>query len=215
MTQNLWLKTVRHHRAIGVVRAPELTLGVRMAEAIAQAGMTLIEIAWNSYQSATLVTQLREILPNCQIGVGTILTVDQLHFAIAAGAQFCFCPHVNLNIIQAAVAQDIPIIPGALSPTEIVTAWQAGASSVKIFPVEMMGGSQYIQSLQGPLGHIPVIPTGGVTLENAVALIQAGAVGVGLSSYLFPKEALQAEDWPAITRRTEQLLQQLQDLCCD
>lgn len=206
---------MRHHRAVGVVRAPELTLGFPMAEAIAQAGMTLIEIAWNSDQAATLVTQLREALPDCQIGVGTIMTVDQLRVAIAAGAQFCFCPHVNLDIIQAAVANDIPIIPGALSPTEIVTAWQAGASSVKIFPVETMGGSRYIQSLQGPLGHIPVIPTGGVTLENAVALIEAGAVGVGLSSYLFPKEALQGKDWPAVTRRTEQLLQRLQQYCCD
>lgn len=186
-----------------------------MARAIANAGMRLIEIAWNSDQAATLVTQLRQELPHCQIGVGTILTVDQLQLAIDAGIQFCFSPHVDVDIIQTAVAQNIPMIPGALSPTEIVTAWQAGASSVKIFPVGSMGGSQYIQSLQDPLGHIPLIPTGGVSLENAVALIAAGATGVGLSSYLFPKQALASEDWLEISRRTEQLLGQLQGYSAD
>ncbi len=206
---------MRYHRAIGVIRAPELTLGFRMAQAIAQAGMSLIEIAWNSDQAAMLVAQLREALPDCQIGVGTIMAVDQFHAAVAAGAQFCFCPHVNLDIIRTAVAEDIAIIPGALSPTEIVTAWQAGASSVKIFPVKVMGGSQYVQSLQGPLGHIPVIPTGGVSLENAAALIAAGAIGVGLSNYLFPRQALQMRDWPEITRRAEQLLHQLQAYRCE
>ncbi|WP_299486593.1 bifunctional 4-hydroxy-2-oxoglutarate aldolase/2-dehydro-3-deoxy-phosphogluconate aldolase [Acaryochloris sp. IP29b_bin.137] len=209
MRQADWLETVTYHRAIGVIRAPELTLGFHMAQAVAQAGMALIEIAWNSEQAATLVAQLREALPHCKIGVGTVVTVDQLHAALAAGAQFCFCPHVNLDIIHTAVARKMAIIPGALSPTEIVSAWQAGASSVKIFPVEMMGGSQYIQSLQGPLGHIPLIPTGGVSLENAADLIAAGATGVGLSSYLFPKQALQLRDWFAVSRRTEQLLERL------
>jgi len=196
-----------------VIRAPELTLGLHMARAIAQAGLSLIEIAWNSDQAATLVTQLRQELPNCQIGVGTIVTTSQLHAAIAAGAQFCFCPHVNVDIIQAALVEKIAIIPGALTPTEIMTAWQAGASSVKIFPVEPVGGSQYIQGLQGPLGHIPVIPTGGVSLNNAKAMISAGAIGVGLSSYLFPRQAIESGNWLEISRRAERLLLQLQTTC--
>lgn len=185
-----------------------------MAQAIAQAGMSLIEIAWNSEQAATLVAQLREALPSCQIGVGTVVTVEQLHAALVAGAQFCFCPHVNVDIIHTAVDQQIAIIPGALSPTEIVTAWQAGASSIKIFPVEVLGGSQYIKSLQGPLGHIPMIPTGGVSLENATDLIAAGALGVGLSSYLFPQQALQLGDWLTVSHRTERLLQHIQAFRC-
>ena len=198
-----------------MIRSPKFALGLQMARVIANAGMRLIEIAWNSDQAAALVTQLRQELPHCQIGVGTILTVDQLQLAIDAGTQFCFSPHVNVDIIQAGVVHNIPMIPGALSPTEIVTAWQAGASSVKIFPVGLMGGSQYIQSLQGPLGHIPLIPSGGVSLDNAEALIAAGAMGVGLSSYLFPKQALVSEDWLEISRRTEQLLGHLQGLPAD
>ncbi|NJM64260.1 MAG: bifunctional 4-hydroxy-2-oxoglutarate aldolase/2-dehydro-3-deoxy-phosphogluconate aldolase [Acaryochloris sp. RU_4_1] len=208
--QTHWLETLRGHRAIGVVRAPELTLGMQMAKAIAQGGMQLIEIAWNSDQAPALVTQLRQGLPECQIGVGTILSVDQLHVAIQAGAQFCFSPHVDTSIINAALAENIAVIPGALSPTEIVAAWQAGASSVKVFPVEQMGGSQYIRSLQGPLGNIPMIPTGGVSLDNAEAMIQAGAIAVGLSSDLFPAAAVKAGNWLEISRRAEILLTRLQ-----
>lgn len=193
-----------------MIRAPELTLGLHMARAIAQAGLSLIEIAWNSDQAATLVTQLRQELPDCQIGVGTVVTLSQLRLAIAAGAQFCFCPHVNIDIIQVALAEKIAIIPGALTPTEIVTAWQAGASSVKIFPIEPVGGSRYIRSLQGPLGHIPVIPTGGISLDNAETMLTAGAIGVGLSSYLFPKQALESGNWLEISRRAEKLLLRLQ-----
>ena len=130
-----------------------------MAKAVASGGMNLIEITWNSDRPADLIGQLRAELPTCTIGTGTLLNLDQMEQAIAAGAQFLFTPHVDPVMIQAAVSQGIPIIPGALSPTEIVTAWTAGASCVKVFPVGAVGGATYIKSLQGPLGQIPLIPT--------------------------------------------------------
>jgi 2-dehydro-3-deoxyphosphogluconate aldolase/(4S)-4-hydroxy-2-oxoglutarate aldolase len=126
-----------------------------------------------------------------------------------AGAQFLFTPHVNTALIKAAVAADVPIVPGALSPTEIVTAWDAGASCVKVFPIEAVGGTSYIKSLQGPLGHIPLIPTGGVRLENAMSFIAAGAIAVGLSGDLFPKPLIAAGDWEAIALRAKTLKEQL------
>jgi 2-dehydro-3-deoxyphosphogluconate aldolase/(4S)-4-hydroxy-2-oxoglutarate aldolase len=107
------------------------------------------------------------------------------------------------------VEAGIPIVPGALSPTEIVTAWQAGASCIKVFPIEAVGGANYIKSLQGPLGQIPLIPTGGVTLENAKEFIIAGAVAVGLSGELFPKSLVVAEDWEAVAQRANTLRQRL------
>ena len=103
----------------------------------------------------------------------------------------------------------MPIVPGALSPSEIVCAWQAGASCVKVFPVQAVGGERYIRSLQGPLGDIPLIPTGGVTLDNAVDFLAAGAIAVGLSSHLFPAEAIQTGNWQTVTQRTQQLMQKL------
>lgn len=210
MPEQSWSKLVQQQRAIAVIRAPHLALGLSMAKAVAAGGIHLIEITWNSQRAEELICQLRLELPNCTIGTGTLLDREQVRQAIAAGAEFLFTPHVDLALIHLALDQGVPIIPGALSPTEIVAAWQAGASSVKVFPVQAMGGASYIQSLQGPLGHIPLIPTGGVTLENAASFLAAGAIGVGLSSHLFPNSALDSGNWSAITERTQALMQSLQ-----
>lgn len=182
-----------------------------MARAANDGGMKLIEITWNSHQAAKLIHQLRGELPTCMIGAGTVLTLDQGWEAIAAGSQFFFTPYANLELIQTAVEQQVPIIPGALSPTEIVAAWQAGAVAVKVFPIQAVGGPAYIRHLQGPLGHIPLIPTGGVTLDNAREFVQAGAVAVGLSGQLFPADAVASSNWAEVTRRAKTLLRSIQD----
>lgn len=209
MSTQDWLSQLYKQRAIAVIRAPELELGLQMALAVASGGMRLIEITWNSDRPGKLITQLRDQLPECTIGTGTLFNLQQLEDAIACGSQFLFTPHVDSAMIQAAVIKNIPIIPGALSPTEIVSAWVYGASCVKVFPVQAMGGANYIKSLQGPLGHIPVIPTGGVTVENAKELIQAGAIAVGLSGELFPQQLVKAENWQAIAQIARGLMQKL------
>lgn len=210
MTDQSWLSLVRQHRAIAVIRTPQLRIGRQMAQAVAAGGLRLIEITWNSDRAPELISQLRSELPTCMIGAGTLLNLSQTQQAIAAGAQFLFTPHVDPALIRTATQAGVPVIPGALSPTEIVMAWQAGASSVKVFPVQAVGGTQYIQSLQGPLGHIPLIPTGGVTLENAREFIVAGAIGVGLAGSLFPKQELETENWLAITKQAKTLRQSLE-----
>jgi 2-dehydro-3-deoxyphosphogluconate aldolase/(4S)-4-hydroxy-2-oxoglutarate aldolase len=209
MLNSAWQDLVRRQRAIAVVRSSQFELGMSMAKAIAAAEMKLIEITWNSNRAAELIQQLRIELPDCVIGTGTLLTLNQLKDAIAAGAEFLFTPHVSLELIEAAVVQQVPIIPGAFSPTEIVTAWQAGCASVKVFPVQALGGADYIRSLQGPLGHIPLIPTGGVTLHNARSFVDAGAIAVGLSGQLFPKAAIAAQNWALITQQAKALQQTL------
>jgi 2-dehydro-3-deoxyphosphogluconate aldolase/(4S)-4-hydroxy-2-oxoglutarate aldolase len=183
--------------------------GEKMALAVASGGMQLIEITWNSDRAPELIAQLRAKLPNCMIGTGTLFNVQQLQEAIACGAQFLFSPHTDIDMIQAALTANIPIIPGALTPTEIITAWNHGASCVKVFPVQAVGGTSYIKSLQGPLGHIPLIPTGGITLENAQDFLQVGAVAVGLSGELFPTESVLQENWQAISEQARILMQRL------
>lgn len=209
MISENWLKVLQEHRAIAVIRAPHIELGRQMAAAVAQGGLKIIEITWNTDGAANLIEQLRSQLPHCIIGTGTILDQTALKEAIAAGAQFAFSPHVNLTLIEATVAAGIPIIPGALSPTEIVTAWQAGAPCVKIFPCQAVGYGAYIKALQGPLGHIPMIPTGGVTIENTPEFIQAGAIAVGLAGDLFPKSLIDSQDWSAIGDRSTTLVKSL------
>lgn len=209
VSHQVWLSKLQTQKAIAVIRAPKIELGLEMALAVAAGGMQLIEITWNSDRPGELITQLRRQLPECTIGTGTLFNVQQLQNAIASGAEFLFTPHVDSAMIQAAVQQDVPIIPGALTPTEIVTAWAYGASCVKVFPVQAVGGASYIKSLQGPLSHIPLIPTGGVTLDNAPEFIQAGAMAVGLSGELFPKQLIIQRDWQAIAQLASDLLQNL------
>lgn len=204
---NDWLKIIQQEQVIAVIRADPKALGKQLAQAMGNGGIRLIEITWNSDRAPELISELRQAMPDCIIGTGTILTCEELNSAIANGAQFVFTPHVNSKLIETANLQEIPIIPGALSPTEIITAWQAGASAVKVFPAQAMGGVDYIKSLQGPLGNIPLIPTGGVTLENAKAFLEAGATAVGLSSQLFPKSAIAEQNWQAITQRALKLKQ--------
>jgi len=209
MPNQIWLSQLQKHRAIAVIRASKIEVGQQMAMAVASGGMQLIEITWNSSRAGELITQLRSELPACTIGTGTLFNVQQLQEAIASGAQFLFTPHVDLAMIQAAQEEGVPIIPGAMTPTEIVTAWSQGASCVKVFPVQAVGGADYIKSLQGPLGQIPLIPTGGVTLENAKEFLQAGAIAVGLSGELFPKKLVTEGNWEAIASGARKLIQQL------
>ena len=209
MPNQVWLSQLKIHRAIAVIRAPKMVWGEQMALAVASGGMGLIEITWNCDRAPELISQLRSQLPNCMIGTGTLFNVQELQEAIACGAQFLFSPHTDPDMIKAAVAQNIPMIPGALTPTEIITAWNYGASCVKVFPVQAVGGTSYIKSLQGPLGHIPLIPTGGVMLENAKAFLEAGAVAVGLSGELFPKKWVLEENWDGITEQAKALIQRL------
>ncbi|MGJ5631741.1 bifunctional 4-hydroxy-2-oxoglutarate aldolase/2-dehydro-3-deoxy-phosphogluconate aldolase [Nostoc sp. CALU 1950] len=209
MPNQVWLSQLQKHRAIAVIRASKIELGQQMAMAVAFGGMQLIEITWNSDRAGELISQLRSELPACIIGTGTLFNVQQLQEAIASGAQFLFTPHIDPKMIQAAVEKNVPIIPGALTPTEIVTAWSQGASCVKVFPVQAVGGAEYIKSLQGPLGQIPLIPTGGVTLENAKEFLQAGAIAVGLSGELFPQKLVTERNWEAIAFGAKNLMRQL------
>jgi 2-dehydro-3-deoxyphosphogluconate aldolase/(4S)-4-hydroxy-2-oxoglutarate aldolase len=207
MNSQQWLSLLRQHRVIAVVRSRQFEQGLEMAKAVATGGIQLIEITWNSDRAFELIAQLRAELPHCWIGAGTLLTMAHQDQAIAAGAQFLFTPHVDRGMIKNAADQEIPLVAGALSPTEIVQAWQAGAASVKVFPIEVMGGVNYIQALQAPLNAIPLIPTGGITIENTSTFLQAGAIAVGLSSDLFPKAALIQGNWDAIALRARTLIQ--------
>ncbi|MBD2234871.1 bifunctional 4-hydroxy-2-oxoglutarate aldolase/2-dehydro-3-deoxy-phosphogluconate aldolase [Phormidium tenue] len=209
MDKDTFLSLLRQHRAIAVIRTPDLNRGLAMAEAAATGGIHLIEITWNSYHPGDLVSKLRHRLPHCTIGVGTALSKADLKAAVGAGAQFCFCPHSDPALIQLAQQVEIPIVPGALTPGEVVAAWQAGATAVKVFPISAVGGVSYVRSLQGPLAHVPLIPTGGVTVENASAMVQAGAIAVGLSTSLFPTTAVAEQNWAAITTLAAQLVNTL------
>ena len=202
-----WISLLGAHRAIAIIRATDIDQGVLMAQAAAAGGFRLIEVAWtNNARPADMIAAIRRSLPECIVGVGSVLSEDDLDGAITAKAQFCFTPYVSYALIKHSIANQVPIVAGATTPTEIMNAWQAGASSVKVFPISSLGNDVYIRSLQGPLGPIPLVPTGGVTSETAPGLIAAGAIAVGLSTALFPPAEVLRGDWAAIEARSRYLL---------
>ena len=208
MWQN-WLAKLQKYRLIAVIRSPSWQLGERMAIAMAEAGVKLIEITWNSDQPNRLVSRLREQLPECDIGAGTITDAKQLTLALDSGVQFIFTPHFEPSLLTIAHQGQIPLIPGAMSPTEIVKAFQAGAIAVKVFPIRPLGGIEYLRCLQAPLSQIPLIPTGGIKLDQTLAFIQAGATAVGLSNDLFPPDLVEKQHWQIISERVAAVQQQL------
>lgn len=209
---DVWLQLLRKHKAIAVIRCPDINLAYKMAHAVAAAGMNLIEITWNCDRPGKLISQLRTELPHCTIGVGTILNQHQLQEAIAAGSQFAFSPCFDPKLLDIALSHyEIPFVPGVFTPTEIFNAWQQGARVVKVFPIKSLGGAEYIKCLQGPLNQIALIPTGGITLDNAQAMIDAGAIALGISSDLFPQDLLSTQDWNSITLRTRSLINNLSE----
>ena len=206
-----WLQLLQKHRAIAVIRCTDYNLAYKMALAAAAGGMILIEITWNSDRPEELIARLRTKLPHCTIGAGTILNLQQFQAAVSAGAQFAVAPHYDPTVLAASFHSPIPFVPGVFSPSEMVRAWQQGAIVVKVFPIKSLGGADYIKCLQGPLGQIATIPTGGITIDNARSAIDAGAIAVGISSNLFPSQAIAEGNWSYITERARLLCHRLQD----
>ena len=207
---NSWLNLLQQHRIIAVIRADNAVIAREIALAAAAGGIKLIEIAWNTDRAESLIPKLQQELPDCKIGAGTVLDIDSAERAIACGCSFLFTPHTNLDLISKGLENNVPVIAGALTPTEILTAWQAGAAAVKVFPIKVFGGVDYLKCLQPILCDIPLIPTGGVTIQNAAQFLAAGAIAVGISSDLFSTEMIAEDDWTTIIARSQMLIKKVQ-----
>ena len=163
-----------------------------IADGLVRGGVRAFELTLNEPEDGTLAS-LRAAARHAdgsalEIGAGTVLTIEAAERAIEAGATFLVSPHVDPGLIEWAAGHGIPIIPGALTPTEILAAWRAGAAAVKLFPASVAGPA-FVRELRGPFPHIPLLPTGGVTVETAPDFIRAGAVAVGLGTWLIGDRA--------------------------
>ncbi len=170
--------------AIGRRLAPERVLGV--GAALVEAGVGAFELTLDDPDSATLrsISRLvQESGDSLLIGAGTVLSIDAARRAVDAGARFLVCPHTDRELVAWASDRHVPVFPGGMTPTEVYGAWTAGATAVKLFPASVVGPA-FVRELRGPLPDIPLVPTGGVRAEDAGAFIRAGAVAVGLGSWL-------------------------------
>jgi 2-dehydro-3-deoxyphosphogluconate aldolase/(4S)-4-hydroxy-2-oxoglutarate aldolase len=161
------------------------------AEAVWQGGIPIVEITMTIPQALDVITELVKTMPRLLVGAGTVVNQDLALQCFDVGAQFLVTPGFSQKTVAAAHNLDMLIMAGALTPTEVMTAWDAGVDFVKIFPCSNMGGPSYIKALKGPLPHVPLVPTGGVNLETAADYIRAGAAALGVGGELVLKHAFQ------------------------
>jgi 2-dehydro-3-deoxyphosphogluconate aldolase/(4S)-4-hydroxy-2-oxoglutarate aldolase len=171
-------------RVIAIGRNLDPERAVRIGEALADRGVPAFEVTLQGPAALDAIGELHARLGDrLLVGAGTVLDVDGAAAAVNAGATFLVMPVTDVEVIRWASERGVPVFPGALSPTEVLTAWRAGASAIKLFPASV-GGPALLRELRGPFPDIPLMPTGGVTADNARALLDAGAVAVGVGSWL-------------------------------
>jgi 2-dehydro-3-deoxyphosphogluconate aldolase / (4S)-4-hydroxy-2-oxoglutarate aldolase len=178
---------------VPVVRASSSHQALMAAEAVAEGGIPVVEITMTVPGAVDVIRELTKSNPSgVLIGAGTVLDSDSAKRCVDAGAQFLVSPALNVETIEFAVKENILIMAGALTPTEIVKAWKAGSDFVKVFPCGQVGGAKYIKAVKGPLPQIPLVPTGGVNLNTAAEFLEAGAEALGVGSELVQADALKS-----------------------
>ncbi len=184
---------------VPIVRASSADEAVRIVEAVCAGGVSTVEVTMTVPGAIKVLERMAERLGDrVLLGAGTILDPETARAAILAGAQFLVSPNLNPKVIEVARRYSCVSIPAGLTPTEIVSAWEAGADFVKVFPCGNVGGASYIRALRGPLPHIELIPTGGVNLQTAGDFLKAGAAAVGVGTELVDRKAVKEGRFDAI-----------------
>jgi 2-dehydro-3-deoxyphosphogluconate aldolase / (4S)-4-hydroxy-2-oxoglutarate aldolase len=176
---------------VPVIRASSAQEARFAAEAVCQGGIPIIEITMTVPGALELISELAKAMPEVLVGAGTVLDKTTARKCADAGAQFLVTPGFDAPVVATAKKLNLITIAGALTPTEVMAAWQSGADFVKIFPCGNLGGPSYVKALKGPLPQVPLVPTGGVNLQTAADYIRAGAAALGVGGELILKEALQ------------------------
>ncbi len=203
MEKSAVLKRLEESGLVPVLRADSVERALALAQAISAGGVKVLEVTMTVPGAMEVIRRLVKDSPEILVGAGTVLDAETARACMLEGAQFIVSPALSLKTIELCRRYSVPVLPGALTPTEIVTACGAGADVVKVFPAGALGGAKYLASLKGPLPQIPMIPTGGVSLATAAELLRAGALALGVGSDLVDAKAL-AEGRPEIITATAQ-----------
>jgi 2-dehydro-3-deoxyphosphogluconate aldolase / (4S)-4-hydroxy-2-oxoglutarate aldolase len=198
MSRHEDLQQVLDRGIVAILRAPTGETLAGIAEVLYESGIDVIEVTFTVPGVLDIIADVRKRLGDkVLLGAGTVLDTESARSAILAGAEFIVSPTVNLDVIQLCNRYDKAIMTGAFTPTEVLTAWEAGADIVKVFPADV-GGPSYLKALHGPLPQIRLMPTGGVDLETLPEFVKAGACAVGLGSSLVEKQAVKENDMARI-----------------
>jgi 2-dehydro-3-deoxyphosphogluconate aldolase / (4S)-4-hydroxy-2-oxoglutarate aldolase len=192
---------------IAIVRLDDLSAAVPLTEALLRGGVKNVEFTFTNPLAGRVIEQVRLALDeNANVGAGTVLDPETARNAILSGAEFVVTPTLNLATIELCNRYGVPTVIGAFTPTEILSAWQAGATYVKVFPATVVG-PQYLKDVRGPLPQVKLIPTGGVNIDNAAAFVRAGASAIAVGSNLVDAPTVSAERWDVLEERARQFSQ--------
>jgi len=202
------LATIREVGLVPVIRAESPEAAGRAIDAIRAGGVPILEITMTVPGAVALIEDMaRKYGKDAVVGAGTVLDPETARACILAGARFVVSPSLNLETIACCRRYGVAVLPGALTPTEVVAAWQAGADMVKVFPAGALGGAAYIKALKAPFPQIDLVPTGGVSLKTAADFIKAGATALGVGADLVDIQALAAGQAGEITRKAREFVE--------
>jgi 2-dehydro-3-deoxyphosphogluconate aldolase/(4S)-4-hydroxy-2-oxoglutarate aldolase len=201
------LTRIQRTGIIPVLRALSTEQALAIVEALAAGGIDVIEVTMTVPGAVDVIRKLSRARADLLIGAGTVLDPESAHCCIQEGAQFIVTPVTNVATIEICQKHSIAVFPGALTPTEIFTAWQAGGDAIKVFPASAMGGASYLRSLKAPLPQIELIPTGGISMATAADFMRAGAFALGVGADLCDSSAIAEGKPERITHTARQYLQ--------
>lgn len=196
------VRRIKEIALVPIIRAPNAEMALAAVDALREGGIDCVEITMTVKGAIrALETVAERYGESILLGAGTVLDPETARACLLAGAQFLVTPSLNVKTIEIAQRYSRPIFPGGLTPTEILTAWEAGADAVKVFPCSAMGGAKYIKSLKAPFPQIELFPTGGVNLETIADFLHAGSAAVGVGSELVDNKAMAVGHYHVITER--------------
>ncbi|HMD99895.1 MAG TPA: bifunctional 4-hydroxy-2-oxoglutarate aldolase/2-dehydro-3-deoxy-phosphogluconate aldolase [Terriglobia bacterium] len=181
-------------RAIGIIPAIRVSSGEDAhfaAEAVTRGGIPIVEITMTVPGAVELISHLVRHHPEMLVGAGTVLDTETARLCVDAGANFLTAPGFDVELVEFAAKENVTVLPGALTPTEVITAWKAGSDFVKVFPCAQVGGDKYIKALNRSLPQIPLVAAGGVNQQTALNFILSGATAIGVGTELIPTEAIE------------------------
>lgn len=198
MSKEAHLRQILDCGLVAVIRSPDSQQLVEVARALADGGVPVVEVTLSVPNALEVIRQVRQALGDrLLLGAGTVLDPETARAALLAGAEYIVAPTLNLDVIRLCQRYDKIVIPGAFTPTEILTAWEAGADIVKVFPADVVGPA-FFKALRGPLPQIRLMPTGGVDLTTAAAFLQAGACCLGVGGQLVEPKAVAERNFTRI-----------------
>ncbi len=204
------LAKILEEGVVPVIRVSSAQEAWEVSKAIKEGGVSVLEVTMTVPGAMDVIKEVNQKFgQEVLLGAGTVLDPETARAALIHGAQFLVSPSLNLEVIKVSNRYSAVVIPGALTPTEILTAWEAGADLVKVFPIAQVGGPAYIKALQGPLPHIPLVPTGGVNLQNAGEFIKAGAAAIAVGGELVDKKAVAEKKYSIIVENAQRFLEEV------